>query len=201
MNSRPRTVSSKLSKGTMPQHVWKEVNCKPLVTHSTNGFKQRHAEITMLNSLRNSGQIVAMVDESNITLFQTRPTLMSGELPKKFRLFPLWRVTRDGSAICCGWWPTIGPPDQVLALEPVCIWKISEKKRKKEEQFLIQNIRSSFAIRISRNILVSHSSSLCRIRLKIHRSAEILTTRLREETVLMVTSSSLEKRLEKKLPS
>ncbi|GBM79350.1 hypothetical protein AVEN_18854-1, partial [Araneus ventricosus] len=49
------------------------------------------------------------------------------------------------------------------------------------------------------NILVSHSSSLCRIRLKIRRSAEILTTRLRGETVLMVTSSSLEKRLEKNI--
>ncbi|GBM93435.1 hypothetical protein AVEN_223897-1, partial [Araneus ventricosus] len=110
-------------------------------------------------------------------------------------------VMRDGSAICCGWWPTIGPPDQVLALEPACIWKISEKKRKKEEQFLIQIIRSSFAIRIPGNILVSHSSSLCRIRRKIRRSAEILTTRLRGETVLRVTSSSLEKRLEKKHPS
>ncbi|GBN11061.1 hypothetical protein AVEN_115971-1 [Araneus ventricosus] len=57
-------------------------------------------------------------------------------------------------------------------------------RKEKEEQFLIQNTRLSFAIRISRNILVSHSSSLCRIRIKIHRSAEILTTRLRGETVL-----------------
>ncbi|GBO01464.1 hypothetical protein AVEN_160641-1 [Araneus ventricosus] len=71
------------------------------------------------------------------------------------------------------------------------------KRKEKEERFLIQNRRSSFAIRISRNILVSHSSSLSRIRLKIRRSAEILTTRLKGETVLMVTSSSLEKRLEK----
>ncbi|GBM58492.1 hypothetical protein AVEN_43309-1 [Araneus ventricosus] len=44
-------------------------------------------------------------------------------------------LTHDGSAICCGWWPTIGPPDQVLALEPACIWKISEKKRKKKRSF------------------------------------------------------------------
>ncbi|GBM22471.1 hypothetical protein AVEN_183916-1 [Araneus ventricosus] len=143
------------------------------------------------------------VVSSRVSVLRNQNQRLSSSLVV-FSLFsaaPFSDVTHDGSAICCGWWPTIGPPDQVLALEPACIWKISEKKRKKEEQFLIQNIRSSFAIRIPGNILVSHSSSLCRIRLKIRRSAEILTTRLREETVLMVTSSSLEKRLEKKLPS
>ncbi|CAL1291615.1 unnamed protein product [Larinioides sclopetarius] len=30
-----------------------------------------------------------------------------------------------------GWSPTIGPPDQVLAPELSCIWKISEKTRKR----------------------------------------------------------------------
>ncbi|GBN09223.1 hypothetical protein AVEN_268485-1 [Araneus ventricosus] len=104
-----------------------------------------------------------------------------------------WRWQRHLQEL--GWWPTIDTPDQVLALEPTCIWQISKKKRKRAVSH--SNIRSSFAIRIPRNVLMSYSSSLCRIRLKILLSVEILTTRLKGEAVLMVTLYSLQKCQEK----
>ncbi|GBO40910.1 hypothetical protein AVEN_215910-1 [Araneus ventricosus] len=77
--------------------------------------------------------------------------------------------------------------------------KYLKRKEKKKSSFSFKIYARLLLSEFLRDILVSHSSSLCRIRLKIRRSAEILTTRLRGETVLRVTSSSLENVLKKNI--